>query len=94
MSSCGGGGGGQAHLPVYKNGSGVPIERICRVGVGEQLWQEGFKDVGKIVQGRPRLSLTRFLRTSKLATSAISKYTVPQSHDAVPIWQMVVPYVS
>ena len=41
--------------PVEVHGRRIPIERVCGVGVGQQLWQERLEDVGEIVEGRPGL---------------------------------------
>ena len=32
-------------IPVQIHGGRVTVERICRVGIGEKLWQEALKDV-------------------------------------------------
>ena len=42
-------------VPVEVECGGVPVQRVCRVGVCEQLWQEALEDVGEVVERRPRL---------------------------------------
>lgn len=34
--------------PVQVHGGGVPVQRVDGVGVGEQLREEGLKDVGEV----------------------------------------------
>ena len=41
--------------PVQVECRGVAVERVCGVGVSEELWEETLKDVGEVVERRPRL---------------------------------------
>ena len=42
-------------IPVQIHGCRVPVERVCRVGVRQQLRQERLEDVREVVKGSPGL---------------------------------------
>lgn len=44
-----------AALCTPRTHSHLAIERVCGVGVEQQLWQEHLEDVHKVKHGRPRL---------------------------------------
>ena len=48
-------------LPVQIHGCSVSIERICWVGIGQELGKKGFKDVAQIIQSCPGLHTNNIL---------------------------------